>query len=332
MTGRRRVVTWAAPHPPPPTLSGLDSVQALASGALPPPPVAALVGFSLTHVEPGAVRMTLAPAEYHYNPIGTVHGGIGATVLEAALAAAIRTTLPPGRACITVEIKINYVRALTAGTGDVTVEGRVVHAGRQVALAEGRITDAAGRLYVTATSTCLIQGATAEPAVPDAPGWTAERSRVIEWEDAVAGARRIASLPGLSALRDHRFTPPIALLIGMTLDSVDEGCVRMSLPPGEHLFSQFGAVHGGMTATLLDSVLGCAIHTTLPAGQGYTTLELKVSLLRAITAESGLVTATGQAVHTGRRMATAEARAVDAQGRLCATATTTCLVFEARAA
>lgn len=329
MSDRRRIVTWAAPASPPPDLTGLQAVQALASGTAPAPPVAALVGFALTHAEPGAVRMTLTPAEYHYNPIGTVHGGIAATVLEAALAAAIRTTLPAGRACVTVEIKINYVRALVAGTGDVTVDGRVVHAGRQVALAEGRITDAAGRLHATATSTCLIQDA---GGAADATAQSAERRRVIEWGDAMAGARRIASLPGLSALRDRRFAPPIALLIGMTLESVDDGCVRMSLPPSEHLFSQFGAVHGGMTATLLDSVLGCAIHTTLPAGQGYTTLELKVSLLRAITAESGLVTATGQAVHTGRRMATADARAVDAHGRLCATATTTCLLFDARPA
>ena len=81
-------------------------------------------------------------------------------------------------------------------------------------------------------------------------------------------------------------------------------------------------------ATLLDSVLGCAVHSTIPVGRGYTTLELKVNYIRAITAASGLITGTGEVVHAGRQVAVAEARAVDAAGHLCATASTTCLTFD----
>jgi uncharacterized protein (TIGR00369 family) len=320
---RRRVVTWDAPVAPPPELCGLEAVRAAMHGAI--PPVAALVGFSTSHAEPGCVRMALQPAEYHYNPIGSVHGGIIATVLEAALAAAIRTTLPAGRACITVELKVCYVRALIAATGAVVAEGRVVNAGRQVALADGRLTDGTGRLIATASSTCMVQ-----EAAPAAAAAVTERRRVVEWDDPVAGARRIASQAGLDALRDPSTRAPVAALVGMAVDAVEPGTVRMSLPAAEHLFSQFGAVHGGMIAVLLDSVMGCAVHSTLPAGRGYTTLELQMRLLRPMTAASGVITATGQIVHGGRRMATAEARAVDSAGRLCATATTTCLVFDLR--
>ena len=307
-------------------MSGLDGVKALADGSLPAPPVARLRGMETTHAEAGLVRMVLLPAEFHYNPLGTVHGGVIATLLESALAAAVRSTLPAGRMCITVEIKVSYIRAITASSGAVTGEGRVVHAGRQVAFAEGRIADAGGKLFATASSICLIQDAPAADLSPRAEPLPAERSREIEWSDPLVGARAAAGLNGLEALR-RGARPPISVLVGMEVGAIEPGTVRMDLPPGEHLCGQQGIVHGGMLAVLLDSVMGCAIHTTLPAGSGYTTLEIKLSFLHAVTAASGLVSATGLAVHSGARTATAEARAVDSAGRLCATGTTTCLVF-----
>ncbi len=102
----------------------------------------------------------------------------------------------------------------------------------------------------------------------------------------------------------------------------------MRMPAGEYLYNPIGSVHGGALATLLDSVMGCAVHSTLPAGRGYTTLEIKVNYLRAVTEVSGCVTATGRVVHAGRRQAVAEASLADEAGRLCATASTTCLVFD----
>ncbi len=323
---RSRVVTWSPPTPPSAAMSGLEAVQAVAGRALPLPPFAVLMGLDFAHAEPGLVRMTLLPGEFHYNPNGTVHGGVAATLLETVLAAAIRTKLPPERICVTVEIKVSYVRAMTAATGEVTAEARVVHAGRQVALAEGRVTDGTGRLYATATSTCLVTDA----ATGAGPSETGERQRVVTWADPLENRRVLANAPGLAALRDRGFGSPISALLGMTMEAVDPGMVCMSLPPSEHLFSEFNAVHGGMMATLLDSVMGCAVQTTLPAGRSFTTLDLKMNFLRPITASSGLVTATGQVVHGDGPMATAEGRAVDAQGQLCATSTTTCLVFDAR--
>ncbi len=121
---------------------------------------------------------------------------------------------------------------------------------------------------------------------------------------------------------------PIGALLGFEMGDIDPGRVSMTLLPGEHLSNPGGSMHGGMMATLLDSVMGCAVHSTVPLGRGYTTLEIKVNYLRAVTAASGLLTAVGMVVHGGRQMAVAEGRATDAAGRLVATASTTCLLFD----
>jgi len=109
--------------------------------------------------------------------------------------------------------------------------------------------------------------------------------------------------------------------------SVEPGAVTFSLPSGEHLYNPIGSVHGGVACTLLDTVMGCAVHSRLERGQAYTTLELKVNLVRAITTEVPLVLAEGIVVSMGRRVATATGQIVDESGRLYAHASTTCLVF-----
>jgi uncharacterized protein (TIGR00369 family) len=107
----------------------------------------------------------------------------------------------------------------------------------------------------------------------------------------------------------------------------DEGFVVFEGHPTEAVYNPIGTVHGGYAATLLDSAMGCAVHTLMKDGQGYTTLELKVAYHRAMTAESGTVRAEGKVISLGRRAAFAEGRLIDGKGRLCATGTTTCLVF-----
>ncbi|MFJ6983161.1 MULTISPECIES: PaaI family thioesterase [unclassified Streptomyces] len=121
--------------------------------------------------------------------------------------------------------------------------------------------------------------------------------------------------------------PSILSLLGMCFDEVEEGRVVVSLDTRPDFANPLGTVHGGIAATLLDSALGCAIHTTLPAGTSYTTLELKVNYIRAARTEGQRLTAEGTVIHTGRRTATAEGRVLDERGRLIAHATTTCLVM-----
>jgi uncharacterized protein (TIGR00369 family) len=144
-----------------------------------------------------------------------------------------------------------------------------------------------------------------------------------------------ASMSGLELLEGMiagRFPgPPIMQLIGFRLAEVDRGRAVFEGTPSLAHYNPLGTVHGGYAATLLDSCMGCAVHTTLPKGVGYTTLEFKVSLVRALTADTGPVRAEGKIINSGRRVATAEGRLTDTQGRLLAHATTTCLVFELQA-
>jgi uncharacterized protein (TIGR00369 family) len=156
---RRRSVTWSDPKAAAKAglaMAGIDYLHALARGDLPEPPAIALLGITLDRVEPGMVAMGMKVGEHLYNPIGSVHGGTLATLLDSAMGCAVQSLVPLGRAYTTLEIKVNYLRAVTDKLDQVRAEGHVVHAGRQQAVAEGRILDAEGRLYATASTTCLI--------------------------------------------------------------------------------------------------------------------------------------------------------------------------------
>ena len=138
------------------TMSGLAFLQAIRDGTLPAPPMARTLGFHLAEIEHGRAVFEGRPAAEHYNPIGTVHGGFAATLLDSCMACSVQSTLAQGFGYTTLEFKINLVRALTDTTGTVRAEGRVLVAGRRVATAEGRLVDAAGKLYAHGTTTCLI--------------------------------------------------------------------------------------------------------------------------------------------------------------------------------
>ncbi|KGM33344.1 PaaI family thioesterase [Inquilinus limosus] len=164
---RERVVRWQDPRALAAAgrgMSGRDFLQALADGRLPPPPIADLVGFTLTEIGDGRVVLTLEPDESHYNPIGSMHGGVIATVLDTVMGCAVHTTLPAGRGYTTLEIKVNYVRAVVAGAGPVQAIGRVIHAGRQTAVAEATLVDGRDRVLAHASTTCLIFGLPAADA------------------------------------------------------------------------------------------------------------------------------------------------------------------------
>ncbi len=161
--------------------------------------------------------------------------------------------------------------------------------------------------------------------------WGEQRSRTVTWYDPQAALATMASTDGLAYLRamaDGEVPPPpIAELIPMGITSVEPGEVVFTCTPDESAYNPIGSVHGGLVCTLLDTVAGCAVHTTLPAGTGYTSLEIKVSYLRPVRAGQGVLTATGRVTKPGRRAAFAEGEARDDQGRLVATASSTFLVF-----
>jgi len=156
---RTRTVSWEDPRSLAEAgrgLSGLEYLQKIVAGELPRPPISALMNFGLTELGEGHAVFTAEPAEYHYNPIGVVHGGLAATLLDSAMGCAIHSMLPAGAGYTTLEIKVNYVRPMTAETGEVRCEARVIHVGGRTATAEGRVIDASGKLYAHGTTTCII--------------------------------------------------------------------------------------------------------------------------------------------------------------------------------
>ena len=162
-------------------------------------------------------------------------------------------------------------------------------------------------------------------------GWGQPRSRTVTWWDPFVTARGMRGLSGrdfLQAMIDGRLPPPpINDLIRMTAVSAGEGTVEFHCLPDESAYNPIGLVHGGLVCTLLDSVAGCAIHTTLPPGIGYTSLEIKVSYLRPVRLGDGELTAVGRVTKPGRRAAFADGEVRDSSGRLISTASSTCLVF-----
>jgi uncharacterized protein (TIGR00369 family) len=159
---RRRIVEWDDPTIGPRAaraLSGMQYLEAMHSGELPPPPITRLVGFAFEALAEGRVVFAFTPGEEHANPMAGTHGGVLTTVLDSAMGCAIATKLAVGQGYTTLELKINFVRPVTHATGRLLGEGRIVHMGTKTATAEGFLRDAEGKLYAHATTTCLLFGA-----------------------------------------------------------------------------------------------------------------------------------------------------------------------------
>ena len=157
---RVRTFTWSDPLETAmaaASLPGLEAIRKIADGELPPPPIAQLLDFEISLVEEGRVIFAFTPAEWMYNPIGSVHGGVAATLLDSSLGCAIHTTLAAGRRYTTSDLQVRYVRAMSADSGRVLADSHVVHAGRKLATAEGRLyAEDDGKLFAHATTSCLI--------------------------------------------------------------------------------------------------------------------------------------------------------------------------------
>ena len=137
-------------------LSGLEFMQGIVEGRFPPPPIAAALKFELVEVEKGSAVFEAVPDFDFYNPIGVVHGGYAATLLDSCMGCAVHTTMAAGQAYTTLEYKISLVRGMSDKTGRIRAEGKILQVGKRVATAEGWLTDANGKLLAHGTTTCLV--------------------------------------------------------------------------------------------------------------------------------------------------------------------------------
>jgi len=159
MTERSLTVTWDDPASGAEAareMSGLEYLRAMARGELPGVPMASLMGFGVAEIEEGRVVFECVPGEQHYNPIGSVHGGLACTLFDSAMGCAVHSALPAGVGYTTVELKVNFLRPISVQTGKLSCEGTTLHVGGRIATAEARLTDEAGKLYGHATTTCMI--------------------------------------------------------------------------------------------------------------------------------------------------------------------------------
>ena len=161
MAERTRTYTWDDPFALSDAMagrSGLELMQLMVAGEIPPPPIAQTLDFRLVEAERGHAVFECEPAEFHYNPIGIVHAGLAMTLMDSAMGLAFVTTLEEPVGWTTLEVKANFTRALTADTGVIRCTGSIIHPGRRVATTEARLEDAQGRLYAHGTSTILVLG------------------------------------------------------------------------------------------------------------------------------------------------------------------------------
>jgi uncharacterized protein (TIGR00369 family) len=155
---RSRKFHWVNPHPALDVarkVGGLEYTRMVMRGEVPPAPVCELVGFRFVLVEAGKIGIEFDPEEYHYNVIGSVHGGITCTLLDSAMSIAVHTALPADCGFATVQLNTHFVRPITVRTGLMRCEGKVTHSGARIATAEGRLVDTSGKLYAHGTATCM---------------------------------------------------------------------------------------------------------------------------------------------------------------------------------
>ncbi|MFE0677136.1 PaaI family thioesterase [Streptomyces sp. NPDC058867] len=157
--GRTRTYEWEDPSITATAVgsaSGLDLLREMLAGRLPVPPISATLDFTLDEVDEGRAVFSMTPGEEHYNPIGSVHGGVYATLLDSAAGCAVQSTLPPGMGYTSLDLTVKFLKRITSDTGRVRAVGTVVSRGRQTALAEARLLDGRDRLLAHATSSCMI--------------------------------------------------------------------------------------------------------------------------------------------------------------------------------
>jgi uncharacterized protein (TIGR00369 family) len=159
MSERTRTVTWSDPlltSGAAAGKTGLEFLRAILDGSVPPPPISASLMFSLASVSDGEASFRCVPHELHYNPMGSVHGGVVTTLLDSAMGCAVMTTLDAATAYTTVDLSVHLTRGIVVDTGPIVATGKVVHRGGRLATAEGRLVDEKGRLLAHATTTCLL--------------------------------------------------------------------------------------------------------------------------------------------------------------------------------
>jgi len=320
---------------------GIEQLGEMLSGRTPQPPISRLTGMRLVEVAHGTASFELPLTDWLRSPQGAISIGPLVMPADAAMACAIQTLLPPRTPFSTSELTMRLLAPARPGTL-VRVQGRAIQVRQQLALAEGSLVDEQERLIAHGSTLCLMQP-DADVPKPAGAFRHPENGHGLPdpWQRPAAGAVLPQAVwderTGIEILRAQLAgelpSPPIHHLIGIKLTVAEEGRAKFAMPASEWLCAPARTrVQGGAVALLAESALSAAIQTRLPAGAALAPIDLKVNYLRPLRADGREASASGEVIHTGRRVAVASATVCDADGRKVAVATGSAMVLAGRPA
>jgi uncharacterized protein (TIGR00369 family) len=326
-------------HPGLLSLSGLEQMRRFHRKEIPYGPAYFLTGLDLVEVEKGGSTWRLPATPWLRSAAGIPTGGVLAFAADGALGTAIYSTLPPGTILATSELSLNFLRPPSIDAGDILTHATLIQAGRSLGLSEATVEDASGRLLAHATSRCVLMPL----GVPDAP----TPDGPISWptygtphpferpsEGAVLPPEAWERMSGLDMMRAWQRRelprPPLATLIGSEHLEAEEGRFACSIPASRWFCTAGGAFYGGAVALLADHAIGGSVHTTVPAGTSWATLDLKVNFLRPVPPDGRPLVARATVVHRGRTIAVATAEVLTADDKLAALATGSVMILPDR--
>jgi uncharacterized protein (TIGR00369 family) len=313
------------------SLSGIDLMRVLIRGETTQPPIHYLTGMKPTEVGIGTSVFTMPVTDWLLPPQGLIYGGGLAVLADGPLGSAVHTALPAATPYTTHELSLSVLRPVARDAGTLIARGRLIHAGRSLGLSEVFVEDDAGRLIAHGSSRCFIfpsQGSPdpADDVVPESESVplhsTPPYQRPVEGEVLDPDVWQTRS--GLDILQAQIARelpyPPIYYLTGAHPVDVSEGAATFAVPATRWLCAPHGNVEGGAIALLADSALAAAVQTTVPAGGGFASFDLKVVFLRGVRADGRDLTAAATVTNRGRSIATATAEVFDADGKKVAVA------------
>ncbi|MGH2685890.1 MAG: PaaI family thioesterase [Actinomycetota bacterium] len=321
-------------------LSGIEQLRTFFRGKTPLPPIHHLTGMRPTHVGPAEATFVMPATDWLQCPTGYITLGVLAMVADGGLGCAVQSVLPPATPYTTSDLSLSFLRPSVADGGLIAVRGRVIHAGRSLAVAEAMIEDGEGRPLAHGTTRCFVLPSIDPPPtvpdeLPDVP--PASHDSPDPYLRTPAAGAPVAQevwdrMTGLEVmggwLEGTLPPPPISHLTGLRPVDVGEGRATFALPSTGWLTSPLGTVQGGAIALIADTVLACAAQTTIPRRTTYSPLDLKVNFLRPVSADGRDLVATGTVIHRGRTLAVAQAEVQNADGKPVAVATGTALIRE----
>jgi uncharacterized protein (TIGR00369 family) len=330
------------------SLSGLEFLRSYFDGRMLPPPVSYLYGQRIMEVGPGTATFTMPASRWLLSPQGVISGATLALLADGPLGCAVQTALAAATPYTTSEISMTFLRPVPPDDREITATGRLVHAGRSLAVSEVTITDADGNVVALGSTRCYImpqmevpaefvEAALANPPHPLEPAWPTPHPYLRPVQGEALPQEVWDRLSGLEALRGCQSgelpAPPISRLTGIWPAEVEKGKSTWTMPATEWLCSPIqGRLYGGAIAYLAGNAIDGSIMTTVSAGTAVAPLDLKVYFLRPVAPDGRDLTARGEVVHRGRAMAIGTSEVFDADGKRVAMASSSAMILPGRPA